>query len=533
MLDYGGNIMECIENLKYLNLETSKKIYRNLPVSDLVCFALKRGEGTLSETGALVVNTGKYTGRSPKDRFIVSQESVVNLINWGEVNLQIQEKAFDNLYSKMCEYLSDKDLFVFDGYVGAMKEYRLPITVVNELASQALLSEQLFRRTDRLTLDNHKPEFTVIAAPGFKAKAGEGVNSEAFIIINFDKKIVLIGGTQYGGEIKKSIFSIMNFLLPRKGVFPMHCSSNVGGNGDTAVFFGLSGTGKTTLSSDSARKLIGDDEHGWCDSGVFNFEGGCYAKTIKLDKNKESEIYSALKFGTLLENVVLHDDKMPDYDDDSLTENTRAAYPLAYIENAELSGIGGHPSTIIFLTADAFGVIPPISKLSREAAMYHFISGYTSKVAGTERGITKPKATFSSCFGEPFMIMDPSVYAKLLGDRIDKHKTEVFLVNTGWIGGEYGIGTRMKLSYTRAMVKAALDGKLREVQYVMHPIFNVAIPSAVPNVPSEILNPENTWNDKAEYMLKAKALALKFSENFSKYKGIKESIIKAGPITQI
>ncbi|MCJ7687771.1 MAG: phosphoenolpyruvate carboxykinase (ATP), partial [Clostridiaceae bacterium] len=467
------------------------------------------------------------------DRFIVSQGSVVNLINWGDVNLQIKEETFDNLYSEMCKYLSDKDLFVFDGYVGAMEEYILPITVVNEFASQALLSEQLFRRPNKNKLDKQKPEFTVIAAPGFKAKAEEdGVNSEAFIIINFDKKIVLIGGTQYGGEIKKSIFSIMNFLLPLKGVFPMHCSSNIGKNGDTAVFFGLSGTGKTTLSSDSDRKLIGDDEHGWCDSGVFNFEGGCYAKTIKLDKNKESEIYSALKFGTLLENVVLHDDKMPDYDDDSLTENTRAAYPLEYIENAELSGIGGHPSTIIFLTADAFGVIPPISKLTREAAMYHFISGYTSKVVGTERGIIKPNATFSSCFGEPFMIMDTSVYAKLLGERIDKHKTEVYLVNTGWIGGEYGVGTRMKLSYTRAMVSAALEGKLKEVKYNMHPIFNVAIPSTVPNVPSGILNPENMRADKDEYMLTAKTLASKFSENFSKFKGIKEGIIKAGPITQ-
>jgi phosphoenolpyruvate carboxykinase (ATP) len=522
--------MECLKNL---NIKTSERIYRNLPVSDLVCFALKREEGTLSETGALVVNTGKYTGRSPNDRFIVTQESVVNLINWGDVNLQIKEEIFDDLYSEMREYLSDKDLFVFEGYVGAMKEYRLPIRVVNELASQALLSEQLFRRSDKIMEENHIPEFTVIAAPGFKAKAKEGgVNSEAFIIINFDKKIVLIGGTQYGGEIKKSVFSIMNFLLPLKGVFPMHCSSNIGKNGDTAVFFGLSGTGKTTLSSDPDRRLIGDDEHGWCDSGVFNFEGGCYAKTIKLDKNKESEIYSALKFGTLLENVVLNDDKMPDYDDASLTENTRAAYPLEYIENAELSGMGGHPSTIIFLTADAFGVIPPISKLTRDAAMYHFISGYTSKVAGTERGVTKPKATFSSCFGEPFMIMDPSVYAKLLGERIDKHKTEVFLVNTGWIGGEYGVGSRMRLSYTRAMVKAALEGKLKEVQYAMHSIFNVSIPSSVPNVPSEILNPENTWADKDEYMLTAKALASKFSENFSKFKGIKENIIKAGPITQ-
>ena len=525
--------MDCLENLNYLNIETTKKIYRNLPISDLVSFALRREEGTLSEAGALVVNTGKYTGRSPKDRFIVPQDSVKDLINWGDINLPIEEKIFDNLYSGVCKYLSDKDIFVFDGYVGAMEEYRLPIRVVNEFASEALLSNQLFRRPDKAMLENHEAEFTVIAAPGFKAKGVEdGVNSEAFIIVNFDKKIVLIGGTQYAGEIKKSIFSIMNFLLPLKGVFPMHCSSNIGKDGDTAVFFGLSGTGKTTLSADPERKLIGDDEHGWSDTGVFNFEGGCYAKTIKLDKNNEREIYSALKFGALLENVVLDDNKMPIYDDDSLTENTRGAYPLEYIQNAELSGIGGHPSTIIFLTADAFGVIPPISKLSKEAAMYHFISGYTSKLAGTERGITKPKAAFSSCFGEPFMLMRPSVYAKLLGEKIDKHETQVFLVNTGWIGGEYGVGSRMKLSYTRAMVKAALEGKLKEVQYTEHPIFKVAVPVAVPNVPSNILNPENTWRDKEKYSLKAKELAFKFSENFSKFKGIPESIKKAGPITK-
>jgi len=524
--------VDYLENLSYLNIETSKKIYRNLPVSDLVSFALLREEGTLTEAGALAVNTGKYTGRSPKDRFIVSQESVEKLINWGNVNLPIEEKIFDNLYNKVCEYLSDKDLFVFDGYVGAVEEYRLPIRVVNEFASEALLSNQLFRRPDKTMLEHHIAEFTVIAAPGFKAKGIEdGINSEAFIIINFDKKIVLIGGTQYGGEIKKSIFSVMNFLLPLRGVFPMHCSSNIGQNGETAVFFGLSGTGKTTLSADPERKLIGDDEHGWCDSGVFNFEGGCYAKTIKLDKNKEKEIYSAIRFGSLLENVVLDEGEIPNYDDGSLTENTRGAYPLEYIPNAELSGIGGHPNTIIFLTADAFGVIPPISKLSKEAAMYHFISGYTSKLAGTERGITKPQATFSSCFGEPFMIMNPSVYAKLLGERIDKHKTEVFLVNTGWSGGEYGIGSRMKLSYTRAMVKAALEGKLKEVQYTEHPIFKVGVPVAVPNVPSEILNPENTWEDKKQYILKAKELASKFHVNFNKFEGISESIKTAGPIS--
>ena len=533
IIEIGGNIVEHLVNLNYLNIVTSKKIYRNLPVSDLVSFALQREEGTLTESGALVVNTGKYTGRSPKDRFIVSQESISECINWSDVNLPIDEKIYDNLYSQVCKYLSDKDLFVFDGYVGAMEEYRLPIRVVNEVASEALLSNQIFRRPTKEMLENHEAEFTVIAAPGFKAKGAEdGINSEAFIIVNFEKKIILIGGTQYAGEIKKSIFSIMNFLLPLRGVFPMHCSSNIGKDGETAVFFGLSGTGKTTLSADPERKLIGDDEHGWCDSGVFNFEGGCYAKTIKLDKDKESEIFSALRFGALLENVVLNEDKVPDYDDGSLTENTRGAYPLEYIPNAELSGIGGHPSTIIFLTADAFGVIPPISKLSKEAAMYHFISGYTSKLAGTERGITEPKATFSSCFGEPFMLMRPAVYAKLLGERIDKHDTEVFLVNTGWSGGGYGVGSRMKLAHTRSMVKAALEGKLKEVKYVQHPIFKVAVPVSVPDVPSEILNPENTWGNKQEYNLKAKELASKFSMNFSKFEGISDSIKKAGPMSK-
>jgi phosphoenolpyruvate carboxykinase (ATP) len=529
----GGNIMNCLENLNYLNIATSKKIYRNLSVPELVSCSVRRKEGTLSETGALVVNTGKYTGRSPKDRFIVLQESVKGLINWGSINLPIEEEIFESLYSQVCKYLEDKDLFVFDGYVGAMEEYRLPIRVINEFASEALLSNQLFRRPDKEMLTNHKAEFTVIAAPGFKAKGKEdGVNSEAFIIINFEKKIVLIGGTQYSGEIKKSVFSIMNFLLPLRGVFPMHCSANIGKDGDTAVFFGLSGTGKTTLSADADRKLIGDDEHGWCDTGVFNFEGGCYAKAIKLNKDNEKEIYSALKFGALLENVVLDENKVPNYDDDSLTENTRGGYPLEYIENAELSGIGGHPSTIIFLTADAFGVIPPISKLSKEAAMYHFISGYTSKLAGTERGITEPTATFSSCFGEPFMLMKPAVYAKLLGERIDKHDSEVFLVNTGWTGGEYGEGSRMKLSYTRAMVKAALDGNLKDTEFIEHPIFKVAVPILVPNVPSEILNPENTWKNKEKYALKAKELAFKFSENFKKFNGISESIKEAGPITK-
>lgn len=521
--------LNCLEEL---HISTSKKIFRNLSAASLVENAVKRGEGILAESGALVVNTGKYTGRSPKDRFIVRQDSINGLINWGDVNLPIEEDVFNKLFDKVTKYLSDKDLFVFDGYVGAMEEYKMNIRVVNEYASEALMSTQLFRRPCEEELKNHCPEFNVVVAPGFKANGKEdGVNSEAFIIINFDKKIILIGGTQYSGEIKKSIFSVMNFLLPLKGVFPMHCSANIGEDGDTAVFFGLSGTGKTTLSADPDRKLIGDDEHGWCDKGIFNFEGGCYAKTIKLDKEKEAQIYNALRFGALLENVVLDENNRPLFDDDSLTENTRGAYPVEYIDNADLSGVGQHPNTVVFLTADAFGVIPPISKLTKEGAMYHFMSGYTSKLAGTERGITEPKATFSACFGEPFMLMKPTVYAKLLGEKIINHNTEVYLVNTGWTGGEYGTGKRMNLNYTRAMVKAALEGKLKDVEYELDEIFNLYVPKVVPNVPQEILNPKNTWVDKEKYDLKAKELAKQFHKNFQKFGEVSEDIKKAAPKT--
>ncbi|WP_138203884.1 phosphoenolpyruvate carboxykinase (ATP) [Haloimpatiens lingqiaonensis] len=522
--------MNFVEELKELKIQTTKNIFRNLSAPELVEKALERGEGKLSNKGSLVIETGKYTGRSPKDRFIVRQKSTEDRINWGDVNLPTTEEVFNNLYNKVMEYLKDRDLFVFDGYVGAMKEYSLPIRVVNELASQALFSTQLFRRLNKDELQNHKPEFTIIAAPEFKANAEEdGINSEAFILVNFDKKIVLIGGTKYCGEIKKSVFSVMNFLMPDKGVFPMHCSANISEEGNTAIFFGLSGTGKTTLSADPERLLIGDDEHGWCDKGTFNFEGGCYAKTIRLDKEKEWEIYEALKFGSVLENVILDEDRSPNYDDGSLTENTRGAYPIDYIENVKLDGVGGQPNTVIFLTADAFGVIPPISKLSKEAAMYHFMSGYTSKVAGTERGITEPKATFSACFGEPFMLMNPSVYAELLGEKIEKYNTDVYLVNTGWIAGGYGVGPRMNLKYTRAMVKAAINGELKNVEYEEHPVLKVLMPKECPNVPTELLNPKNTWEDKEAYDKKAKELAEKFQNNFKKFKDVPEEIKKAAP----
>lgn len=516
-------------NLEYLNIKNYNKLYRNISVPNLIEFAIKRGEGSLSDKGALVINTGKYTGRSPKDRFIVRDDITEDTINWGEINLPIDEKIFDKIYNDVTEYLKEKDLFVFDGFVGALKEYTLPIRVVCECAYQAMFSNQMFIRPDAEQLFNHMPEFNVISVPGFKAKGIEdGINSEAFVLINFSKKIVLIGGTAYSGEIKKSMFSVMNFLLPQKGVLPMHCSANKGQDGKTVIFFGLSGTGKTTLSTDPERKLIGDDEHGWCSDGVFNFEGGCYAKTIGLDKEKEKEIYDAIKFGTVLENVVMDEERVPNYNDKKFTENTRAAYPLHHIENIEISGSGMNPSKIIFLTADATGVMPPISRLTKEAAMYHFMSGYTSKVAGTERGITEPKATFSACFGEPFMLLNPVVYAKLLGEKIDEFNTEVYLVNTGWIGGAYGIGKRINLSYTREMVNAVINDKFRDIDFYEHPVFKLFIPSECPNVPIEVLNPRELWGDKSEYDKQALKLAENFEENFKKFKNVSQDIAKAG-----
>lgn len=516
--------------LGYLNIDTTNNIYENLSVAELIEHSIKRDEGILSDTGALVINTGKYTGRSPNDRFIVRQKSIEDMVSFGGRNQPLEEQVYINLLNKARAYLKDKPLYVFHGFVGAMNEYRLPIKVVCEKASSALFSNQMFIRPEKGELDNFTQEFTVIAVPGVLASGKEdGVNSEAFIIINFDEKIILIGGTAYMGEIKKSVFTVMNFLLPSKGVMPMHCSANVGHDGKTAVFFGLSGTGKTTLSADPERKLIGDDEHGWCDAGIFNFEGGCYAKTIKLNKEKETEIYNAIKFGTVLENVVLDENRKCKYDDAKFTENTRAAYPIDYIESIQKSGIGNNPSTVIFLTADAFGVMPPVSKLSKAGAMYHFMSGFTSKVAGTERGIKEPVATFSSCFGEPFMIMNPAVYAKLLGEKIQKNNTEVYMVNTGWLGGGYGKGDRIKLSHTRNILDAILSGGLKKAEYYEHPVLNVMIPKKCTGVPSEMLDPRNTWEDKNAYDEKTLELAKKFQENFNKFIDVPQDILEAGP----
>lgn len=506
-------------------------IYRNLDVSMLVEEALFHGEGRLSETGALVVETGKYTGRSPDDKFIVDTAEVHDKIAWGKINVPISEEKFDNIRGKILAYLQNKDIYVFDGLAGADRKYTQRFRIINELASQNLFIHQLLIRPTESELENYQPDYTIYAVPGFKCIPEiDGVNSEAAIIINYTTHEVLIAGSGYSGEIKKSVFSVMNYVLAERGILPMHCSANIGDDGNSAIFFGLSGTGKTTLSADPSRKLIGDDEHCWSDDGVFNIEGGCYAKCIGLKRENEPEIYDAIKFGSLLENVVLDEKGSPDYADSTLTENTRAAYPVTYIPNAELSGMGGTPKTIIFLTADAFGVIPPISKLDKNMAMYHFVSGYTSKLAGTERGITEPQTTFSTLFGAPFFPLNASVYATMLGKKLEESGANVFLVNTGWCGGSAGEVPRMKLSYTRAMVSAALSGELDRVEYTLDPIFNVYIPKTCPGVPSEILNPQDVWHNDGEYKKSAIALAQKFRENFEKkYPDMPDNIKNAGP----
>ena len=517
--------------LEKLGIIAPKAVYRNLSVPALVEKALQANEGTLSETGALVVNTGKYTGRSPDDKFVVDYPSIHDEIAWGKVNVPMTPETFEKIYNKMTAYLQGRDIYIFDGFAGADPKYTQRFRIVNELASQNLFIHQLLIRPEKEQLENFEPDFTIIAAPGFKCIPEiDGTNSEAAIIVSFEKRVVIIAGSQYSGEIKKSVFSVMNYLLPKNGVFPMHCSANIGSQGDTALFFGLSGTGKTTLSADPERMLIGDDEHGWSDNGVFNFEGGCYAKCINLSKENEPQIWNAIKFGALVENVVMDpDSRVFDFNDGSLTENTRVGYPVEFIPNAAIPGVGGQPKTVVFLTADAFGVLPPIAKLDKDMAMFHFVSGYTSKLAGTERGITEPQATFSTRFGAPFLPLDPSVYAEMLGEKVAKSDAKVYLINTGWSGGSYGVGKRMSLKYTRAMVTAALTGALDDVKFELDPIFNVYVPTECPNVPAEILNPKNTWADKAEYDKTAKMLAARFTENFKKYTHMPENIVKAGP----
>ena len=523
------NSVEIANELK--ELLNGGNINVQLSVPQLAEKATSRGEAMLTVDGAVRAETGKYTGRSPKDKYMVEEESTKDKIDWGKVNQPISSEVFDNLYVKVVKYLKERDeLFVFKGFAGADKDSQLSIQVINEYAWHNLFAHQLFIRPTAEELTSHVADFTVISAPNFKADpAIDGTASETFIIVSLEKKIILIGGTEYAGEIKKSIFGIMNYLLPQQGILSMHCSANVGEAGDVALFFGLSGTGKTTLSADPERKLIGDDEHGWSDNGVFNIEGGCYAKTINLSAEKEPEIYNAIRFGSVLENVAVDPEtRVCDYDDGSLTENTRVAYPIQFIENIVDPSVAGHPKTIIFLTADAFGVLPPISKLTKEQAMYHFLSGFTSKLAGTERGVTEPEPVFSTCFGSPFLPLPATVYAEMLGQKIDEHGAQVFLVNTGWTGGEYGTGSRMKLSYTRTMVRAAIDGKLNNVETTQDAVFGLHIPTAVEGVPTEVLNPRDAWADKAAYDEKAAELAALFNDNFKKFSNVSEAITKLG-----
>jgi len=519
--------------LDYLGLKNTKNVYWNLNPSQLYELALNNGEAVLTDKMAIRVLTGKYTGRSPKDKFIVKEPTTSEHIDWGDVNRPVSEEIFNNLHHKMIDYLSNKDLFVKDVYAGADPDHRLNVRVVSQVAYHSLFTHNMFIRPDKEALKNHEPEFTVLAAPQFHADPEvDGTQTGTFILCNFKKKLILIGGTLYSGEVKKGIFSVMNYLLPRNNVMAMHCSANMDENGKTAVFFGLSGTGKTTLSADIDKILIGDDEHGWSENGVFNFEGGCYAKTINLKEESEPRIYGTTQMpGTILENVVLDTDRKPVFDDDSLTQNTRCAYPIHYIPNASETGRGNHPKNIVFLTADAFGILPPISKLTPEQAMYHFISGYTAKVAGTELGVTEPQATFSACFGAPFMPLHPTVYAELLAEKIRAHNTSVWLVNTGWTGGPYGTGHRMKLSHTRRMLDEALKGNLETTEYSEEPIFGLAIPKNIAGIPSEILNPRNTWSDKEAYDKKANRLADMFNKNFGRFKKMAANeILEAGPV---
>lgn len=515
--------------LDYLGLENNEEVYWNLNPAELYEHAILHGEAILTKDHALLVHTGKFTGRSPKDKFVIEQDSIQDDIDWGPINQPASEEVFDKLFNKVQEYLADKRLFVKDVFAGADPENRLKVRVVSEVAYHALFAHNMFIRPTKEELEVHEPEFTVLAAPFFEADpAVDGTRTSTFILCNFEKKIILIGGTMYSGEVKKGIFAVMNYLLPKKGVMAMHCSANHDADGKTAVFFGLSGTGKTTLSADPDKTLIGDDEHGWSDEGVFNFEGGCYAKTINLSEEGEPMIYATTKMpGTILENVVLNADREPDFDDVSLTQNTRCSYPIDFIPNASKTGKGNHPENIIFLTCDAFGVLPPISRLTPEQAMYHFISGYTAKVAGTERGVTEPQATFSACFGSPFMPLHPTVYAELLAEKIRKHDSKVWLVNTGWTGGEYGTGSRMKLSYTRQMLSQAIDGKLDDVEYVKDPIFGFQVPIQVNGVPSKILIPRYTWEDAHQYDMKAQKLAQMFINNFKQFEGVASKEIRS------
>ncbi len=510
-------------------------VYWNLTTSMLYEHVTRRDEGKIAHLGPLVVQTGGHTGRSPNDRFVVKEPGSESQIWWGKVNRPFSQENFDYLYHKMLAYVQNRDIYVFDGYVGADPKFRMPVRIITEYAWHNLFARNMFiRELDPEKLRNHVPQFTVIDMPRLKAEPEQdGTNSQTFILVDFGRRLVLIGGTEYAGEIKKSIFTAMNYFMPQQGVMSMHCSANFGKDrDDVALFFGLSGTGKTTLSSDPSRTLIGDDEHGWSDEGVFNYEGGCYAKVIRLDPKGEPEIYETTrKFGTILENVILDNStRRVDLNDGSLTENTRSSYPISHVSNAVRDGMGGHPNNVFFLTADAFGVLPPIARLTNEQAMYHFLSGYTAKVAGTERGVTEPQPNFSTCFGAPFMPLKPGIYAELLGDKIRKHGAKVWLINTGWTGGPYGVGNRMKLAHTRRMIAAALNGELDDVPMIEEPFFGLSVPQAIQDVPSEVLNPRNTWSDPEAYDAQAQRLVGMFKENFKQFEeNVSEEIKAAGP----
>lgn len=519
-------------NIKYLNLDQAKSVYYQLSPPHLVEMAVCNGEGTLADNGALAIDTGEFTGRSPKDRYIVADNITEDAVWWGDINIKFCSEKFDALYNKVTQYLTERQIYVRDAYACADPLYRLDIRVITETASQNLFANNMFLRPVQVSgIEN--PEWTIIAAPGFQADPeSDGTRQANFAILNFTRKIILIGGTGYTGEIKKGIFSVLNFLLPhQRKVLSMHCSANVGKDGDTAIFFGLSGTGKTTLSADPERGLIGDDEHGWSKDSVFNFEGGCYAKCVDLTPEKEPQIYKAIRFGALLENIsYVEGTRQVDYSNISKTENTRVAYPINYIDNAIEPSIAPVPKNIFFLTADAFGVLPPISKLTPGQAMYHFISGYTAKVAGTETGINEPQTTFSACFGKAFLPLHPTRYAELLGQKMRDNAVNVWLINTGWTGGPYGTGSRVRLSFTRAMISAALNGGLAKVEYQEHPVFGLMTPTSCPNVPSEILNARSTWADKNAYDKKSAELAQAFVNNFDQFAEFASSeILNAAP----
>lgn len=518
MNEYGRRAEKA--SISNLGLGNVAAAYWNLEPSQLIEDCIAKGEGVLANTGALAVDTGEFTGRSPKDRFIVEDDITRDAVWWGNVNLKFDAEKFDHLYNRVTSYLSGKEVYVRDAIACSADKYKMNLRVISEFAYSNLFASNMFLRPTTAEIETFEAEWNVVCAPGFMADPEvDGTRQHNFAIINFAKKILLIGGTGYTGEIKKGIFSALNFILPhQKNVLPMHCSANVGKDGDTAVFFGLSGTGKTTLSSDPNRRLIGDDEHGWDDESVFNFEGGCYAKCIDLNEESEPQIYQAIKFGALLENINFKEGTTEvDYTNSEKTENTRVSYPIHHIDNIQDGSIGGTPKNIFFLTCDAYGVLPPISKLNTSQAMYHFISGYTAKVAGTEAGITEPQTAFSAGFGAPFLPLHPTKYAEMLGEKMKTHQVNVWLINTGWSGGAYGSGSRIKLKYTRAMITAALEGKLNDVEFETHEVFGLAIPTECPDVPKEILNPKNTWADQQAYDQKANKLAESFIANFKQY----------------